>query len=74
MINKTVANAAEAVKDVTGTKAQITFEPLPKDDPKRRCPDITKARQLLNWEPQVNLKTGLGHTVDYYKRTQFTNR
>ncbi len=62
---------AEAVLEVTGSTSKIVQAPLPQDDPKRRCPDITKAKSLLNWAPQVDLKSGLKETVDYYKRTQF---
>lgn len=70
-VENTMLELAEAVKEVTASKATITHEPLPKDDPRRRCPDISKAKALLKWEPVVDLKTGLGHTVNYYKRTQF---
>ncbi|MDP9338688.1 MAG: SDR family oxidoreductase [Acidobacteriota bacterium] len=46
---------------------KIIFEPLPQDDPKRRCPDISKAKRLLNWEPKVNLEEGLKRTLEYFK-------
>ena len=46
----------------------IVFQPLPQDDPKRRCPDISKAKRLLNWEPKVGLEEGLGLTLDYFKK------
>jgi UDP-glucuronate decarboxylase len=62
---------AQAVLEVTGSKSQLRFEPLPPDDPRRRCPDIGKAKRLLQWEPRVPLKTGLANTVAYYRRTQF---
>ncbi|MCL4155587.1 UNVERIFIED_CONTAM: hypothetical protein GTU68_044387, partial [Idotea baltica] len=56
----TMLELAQAVLEVTGSSAGIKHEPLPEDDPKRRCPDITKAKALLNnWQPQVDLKTGL---------------
>jgi dTDP-glucose 4,6-dehydratase len=42
--------------------------PLPQDDPKQRCPDITKARRILNWEPKVNLEQGLRITYDFFKQ------
>ncbi|MEZ6066490.1 MAG: UDP-glucuronic acid decarboxylase family protein [Planctomycetaceae bacterium] len=67
----TMLELAQAVLDVTGSRCEIQYDPLPKDDPKRRCPDITKARQLLRWEPKVALKEGLAHTVAYYRSTQF---
>lgn len=68
---KTMIELAEAVLAVTGSNSEIVKAPLPQDDPQRRCPDITLAKQLLSWEPQVDLATGLRSTVDYYKSTQF---
>jgi nucleoside-diphosphate-sugar epimerase len=47
---------------------QIIFEPLPQDDPKRRCPDISKAKRILNWEPKINLEEGLKRTLAYFKQ------
>lgn len=58
---------AEEIIALTGTKQKIVFHPLPKDDPKQRKPDITKARQLLGWEPKVDRKEGLKITYDYFK-------
>jgi dTDP-glucose 4,6-dehydratase len=55
---------AEAVIAVTGSRSEILHEALPTDDPKQRQPDITKARQLLGWEPEVDLRDGLQHTID----------
>jgi len=52
---------------VTGSKSKICYEPLPQDDPKQRCPDITKARTLLGWEPKVDLETGLRRSLDYFR-------
>jgi len=45
----------------------IVFEPLPQDDPKRRCPDIRKAKRLLGWEPKVPLADGLRRTIEYFQ-------
>ncbi len=59
---------AEMVNSVTGNKAGVTFEPLPKDDPKRRRPDISKARRVLGWEPAVPLEKGLKQTVASFRR------
>ncbi len=67
----TMIELAEAVLEVTGSKSKIGRAPLPKDDPRQRCPDISKARSLLNWEPKVDLKTGLAQAVEYYRQTQF---
>ena len=50
-----------------GSNLPIVFEPLPSDDPKKRRPDITKAKRVLNWEPKVALAQGLGETVEYFK-------
>lgn len=70
-VENTMIELAEAVIEITGSKSQIRHEPLPKDDPRRRCPDITKAKNFLKWTPEVDLKTGLTHTTNYYKETQF---
>ena len=64
---KKIIEFATLIKELTETKSEITFEPLPEDDPKQRKPDITKAKELLNWEPKVDLKEGLIKTIDYYK-------
>lgn len=64
----TIVEFAERVRALTGGKAEITFRPLPQDDPKRRQPDITKARKRLKWEPTVSLEEGLRLTLDYFQR------
>ena len=58
---------AQRVKALTGSEVPIVFEPLPQDDPKQRCPDISKAKKLLNWEPKVPLQEGLERTLTYFK-------
>ncbi len=58
---------AEEVLALTGKNVKIVYKPLPTDDPKQRKPDITKARQLLGWEPQVDRKEGLTRTYEYFK-------
>jgi len=58
---------AEEIISLTGAKQKIVFRPLPEDDPKQRRPDITRARELLNWEPKVDRKQGLAITYDYFK-------
>jgi dTDP-glucose 4,6-dehydratase len=60
----TLLELAQAVVDVTGSKSEIVFEALPTDDPQVRQPDISLARQLLGWEPQVSLREGLERTLD----------
>ena len=64
----TILECAQLVLKVTGSKSQIRYEPLPQDDPKQRRPDITKARQLLQWEPKIDLETGLRQSLDYFKK------
>ncbi len=59
---------AEEIIALTGTKQKIVFQDLPKDDPKQRKPDITKAKQLLGWEPKVDRKEGLKITYEYFKQ------
>jgi len=63
----TILECAEHVLKVTGSKSKISYEPLPQDDPKQRRPDITKARQLLGWEPKIALQTGLRMSLDYFR-------
>jgi len=63
----TVLQFAQEIKRLVGTNAPIDFRPLPEDDPKIRRPDITKARQLLGWEPVVPLEEGLQRTIDYFR-------
>jgi dTDP-glucose 4,6-dehydratase len=58
---------AEEILKLTGTKQQIVYRPLPVDDPKQRKPDITKAREILGWEPKVDRATGLAKTYEYFK-------
>jgi dTDP-glucose 4,6-dehydratase len=64
----TILECAQQVLKVTGSKSKITHEPLPQDDPKQRQPDITKARNLLGWEPKIQLEEGLRMSLDYFKK------
>jgi nucleoside-diphosphate-sugar epimerase len=52
----------------TGSASEIQFEALPQDDPKQRCPDISKAKRLLGWEPKVELASGLKLSLEYFRR------
>ena len=63
----TILECAKRVLAVTGSKSGVRYEPLPQDDPKQRCPDITKARTLLAWEPKIDLETGLRMSLDYFR-------
>ena len=63
----TILQFAERVREHFKDARPIIFEPLPQDDPKQRCPDITKAKRILGWEPKVGLKEGLQVTMDYFK-------
>jgi dTDP-glucose 4,6-dehydratase len=60
----TLMELARAVIEVTGSKSEIVFQPLPKDDPKQRRPDITRAKAILNWQPEVDLTEGLRRTIE----------
>jgi UDP-glucuronate decarboxylase len=65
----TMLELARAVKRLTNSDVELAFEPLPQDDPLRRKPDITRARQLLDWQPGVSLENGLKVTIEYFART-----
>ena len=67
----TIEEIARAIIDISGSKSQIVYRPLPEDDPKVRKPDITRARTLLGWEPKVPLEEGLQKTLEYF-RTKVT--
>ena len=63
----TILACAQAVLEATGSSSELCFEALPVDDPTRRCPDISKARNLLGWEPKVMLKEGLAKALPFFK-------
>jgi nucleoside-diphosphate-sugar epimerase len=63
----TIEAIARVIIEMTGSKSQLVYRPLPEDDPKVRQPDITRARTLLGWEPKVDLRTGLASTIDYFR-------
>lgn len=63
----TILEFAYRINEAVGNKAGVVFKPLPVDDPRRRQPDITKARRILGWEPRVSLDEGLRHTIAYFR-------
>lgn len=66
-IELTMLEFAERIQSLIGSQLPIEFQPLPSDDPKRRRPDIAKAKQVLDWEPRVSLEDGLRETVEYFR-------
>lgn len=64
----TVLKLARAIIRLTHSKSKIIYKPLPTDDPKRRCPDITLAKRILHWTPQTSLEEGLARTIEYFRR------
>ena len=64
----TIRELAELVIKLTGSSSKMIFRPLPQDDPRQRCPDISKARELLDWKPTVALRDGLVKTISYFDR------
>jgi len=63
----TIMELAEKVIKITGSKSKISYNPLPSDDPTQRQPNITLAKEKLNWQPKINLEEGLVKTIDYFK-------
>jgi dTDP-glucose 4,6-dehydratase len=64
----TIGEFAEEIVRLTGSKSKVIYKPLPEDDPKQRKPDITRAREILNWEPKYTRADGLKPTLDYFKK------
>jgi dTDP-glucose 4,6-dehydratase len=64
----TILDCARLVLAVTTSKSKIRYEQLPQDDPRQRCPDISKAKALLGWEPRINLETGLKLSLEYFRK------
>jgi UDP-glucuronate decarboxylase len=63
----TMLELAETIIRLTGTKSKIVFKPLPQDDPRQRKPDITLAKEKLQWQPTIPLEEGLRRTIAYFK-------
>ncbi len=64
----TVFELGQLIIKMTGSKSKMVYKDLPVDDPKVRCPDILRARQLLGWTPKVHLEEGLTHTIEYFRK------
>jgi len=64
----TISDFAEEIIKLTGTNQKVIYHPLPQDDPKQRCPDITKAKAILGWTPKIDRSTGLRLTYEYFKK------
>jgi len=65
----TILQLANKVIEMTDSKSQIVYKPLPSDDPMQRKPDISMAKALLDWEPSISLDIGLKQTISYFKAT-----
>ena len=63
----TILECAREVLELTGSKSELRYLPVPQDDPSRRCPDIEKAKTLLGWKPVTNLRQGLVRTIEYFR-------
>ena len=70
----TVRQLAEVVAELTGTRSQVVYRELPEDDPKVRKPDITRARTMLGWEPEVPLREGVSRTIEYFRTLMGTDK
>ncbi|UZF91590.1 UDP-glucuronic acid decarboxylase family protein [Bosea sp. NBC_00550] len=66
-VETTMAEIANLIVSMTGSRSEIVFRPLPQDDPRQRCPDISKAQELLHWTPKVPLQEGLRRTIAYFE-------
>ena len=64
----TIMQLASTIIDLTGSAARIIHKPVPEDDPRQRCPDISKAEKLLDWKPVTPLRDGLRRTIDYFEK------
>jgi UDP-glucuronate decarboxylase len=67
-IEFTMRQLAEMIIGLTGSSSKIAYQPLPEDDPRQRCPDISLAKELLSWTPRVELRDGLTKTIEYFDR------
>jgi dTDP-glucose 4,6-dehydratase len=63
----TIKQFAEEIRRITQTKSEIEYRPLPVDDPKVRQPDISRAKEVLGWEPKVDFEQGITETIEYFR-------
>ena len=68
-VESTMQELAALVIRLSGSCSRIVYQPLPEDDPRQRCPDISKAKSLLDWEPKIKLVDGLKETIEYFRKT-----
>jgi dTDP-glucose 4,6-dehydratase len=71
---RNLLDLAQIVLRITKSNSELKFLPLPEDDPKRRCPNITKARELLNWSPEVGIEEGITRTAEWIESQNTTNQ
>jgi UDP-glucuronate decarboxylase len=67
-VETSVAELAQLIIELTGSRSEIVYRPLPIDDPIQRCPDISQAKAELDWQPRTALKPGLQRTIDYFDK------
>ncbi len=70
----TILKFADLVLKLSGAKSKLVYRPLPVDDPKQRCPDITLAKKFLNWQPKVDIQQGLQETLDWFKANSYSGK
>jgi dTDP-glucose 4,6-dehydratase len=69
-VEYTVREVAEMIIELSGSRSEISHHPLPEDDPKQRCPDISRAREVLGWEPQTQAREGLAKTLSWFRSSR----
>jgi nucleoside-diphosphate-sugar epimerase len=71
---RNLLDLAQIVLRITKSNSELKFLPLPEDDPKRRCPDISKARELLKWSPEIGIEEGITRTTEWIESQNTTNQ
>lgn len=67
-VEYTVREVADLILKLSASASELVYEPLPQDDPKQRCPDISRAREALGWEPRVPAEEGLSRTIEWFAK------